>query len=360
MQILDKYLIKQFLQIIFFGLIAFAVIFVVIDMMENLDNFIDQNATYTIVFYYYLVFTPEIIKLITPIAVLFAALFTAGKAANLSELTAMRASGVSMLRFMAPFIITTFFVSILSILFSGYVVPEAVKAKVNIERTYLKRGLYFAGSNLFFQDTRTRIVNISFFDNTINQALRVSLQEFSPVDVTKMVSRTDAARMNYDSLSRSWTLFDGVKRTFTDTSEGAVYFRDIKLSNLNFTPAELNSKQQKIEEMNFGELKNLIEIQERAGTDPTDTLIEYYSRFAFSLSSVIIVFFGLPISANSRRGGFAVQVGINILVTFLYLVFMKISQAFGSNGSMDPLLTAWLANIIFLSAAFYNLPKIRE
>jgi len=44
MKIIDKYLIKQFLQTLFFGLIAFTLIFVVIDMMENLDDFIDQDV----------------------------------------------------------------------------------------------------------------------------------------------------------------------------------------------------------------------------------------------------------------------------------------------------------------------------
>ncbi|MBI5661453.1 MAG: LptF/LptG family permease [Ignavibacterium album] len=48
-----------------------------------------------------------------------------------------------------------------------------------------------------------------------------------------------------------------------------------------------------------------------------------------------------------------------MLVTFLYLVFMKISQAFGKNGSLDPVLTAWFANIIFLAAAVYNLFRSR-
>jgi len=110
MKILDRYLIKQFLLTIIFGLLAFTLIFVVIDMMENLDDFIDQNVSMDIILNYYLVFSPEIIKLITPVAVLFAALFTAGKAANLSEITAIKASGVSLFRFMIPFLITTLFV----------------------------------------------------------------------------------------------------------------------------------------------------------------------------------------------------------------------------------------------------------
>ena len=110
MKILDRYLIKQFLLTIIFGLLAFTLIFVVIDMMENLDDFIDQNVPIEYHFKLLSCLFPEIIKLITPVAVLFAALFTAGKAANLSEITAIKASGVSLFRFMLPFLITTLFV----------------------------------------------------------------------------------------------------------------------------------------------------------------------------------------------------------------------------------------------------------
>jgi lipopolysaccharide export system permease protein len=360
MKILDKYLVKQFLQTIFFGLIAFTLIFVILNMMENLDDFIDQSVPARIIFNYYLVFSPEIIRLITPVSVLFAALFIAGKSSSLSELTAIKASGISMYRFMLPFLVTSFFISMFSIYFAGYVVPTANKIKVNLEMTYLKRGINFAGANLFFQDSKSRIINISFFDNSSNQAIRVSIQEFRPDDPTKMVSRIDASKMTYDTLSRNWIARNGVNRIFLENGENTYYFDTLRLNYLGFTPNELDSKQQKIEEMNFDDLKKYIRTQQQAGNDPTETLIEYHSRYAFSMASFIIVFFGLPISANSRKGGVAVHVGINILVTFIYLVFMKISQAFGKNDAMNPILTAWLANLIFLAAAIYNLPKIRQ
>lgn len=368
MKIIDRYLVKQFLMTMIFGLIALTIIFVVIDMMENLDDFIDQNVTADIVFHYYFVFAPEILKLLTPVGVLFAALFTAGKAANLSELTAIKASGVSFFRFMVPFLVTAMIVSFVSIYFAGYLVPMANKTKVNIERNYLKRGFVYSGSNIFFQDSRTRIVSISFFDESRNMAHRISIQEFNKDDLTQMLSRIDAQNLVYDSTKKVWIAQNGVKRLFnTGVSFASAgknqedeYFTRLTLDYLNFSPDDLFFKQQKPEEMNLSELKTLIESQERAGNDPTAVLIEYYSRFSFPMASIIVILFGLPISANKRKGGLAVQVGINILVTFIYLVFMKISQAFGKNGALNPFLTAWFANLIFLAAGLINLPRVRQ
>lgn len=358
LKILDKYLIKQFLQTVVFGLLAFTFIFIVIDAMENLDDFIDQNVPALKILHYYFVFAPEMIKLMTPVAVLFSALFTAGKAANLSELTAIKASGVSLYRFMAPFILTTFFITLISIYFGGYVVPSANQIKINIEQVYLKKNLSFTGSNIYFQDSRTRIISIAYFDNSIDQANRVSIQDFDPENLTNMTSRIDASRLVYDTTKSIWIARDGIKRTFSSKQE-ADYFKVLEIPDLNFSPDDLLKKQQRTAEMNLDELSELVKAQRRAGNDPTPTLIEYHSRFAFAVTPLIVVLFGLPISANKRKGGIAAQVGINILVTFLYLVFMKVSQAFGKNGALDPILTAWVANLIFLVAAVYNVWRSR-
>ena len=218
MTILDRYLIKQFVQTIVFGLAAFTLIFVVIDMMENLDDFIDQNINFFTIVKYYLYFIPEIIRLITPVAVLFAGLFTTGKMANLNEITAIKSGGVSMYRFMAPIVIVTFFISLFSVYFGGYIVPQANKWKLEIEVNQLKKGMTFAGSNFFFQDAPNRIINISYFDNNNSSALRVSIQEYSANNLTKMSRRIDAGRLNFDSLSGSWIALDGTDRIFKDTT----------------------------------------------------------------------------------------------------------------------------------------------
>lgn len=357
MKILDRYLIKQFIQTILFGLIAFTLMFVVIDMMENLDDFIDQNVPASMIFQYYLVFIPEIIRLVTPVSVLLSGLFTAGKMSALNELTAMKAGGVSLYRFMAPFLIATLFISILSVYVGGYLVPMANKYKVFIEQTYMKKGIVNFGSNIFFQDTKTRIVTINYYDITNEQAHQISIQEFNPDDKTRLTKRIDAYRMKYDSVNSSWTLMNGSTRIISDSSETMEKFVQYDFKGLNFKPQDVIMKQRKAEEMSLSELSDFANEQKRTGNDPTSILIEYQSRIAYAFASIVVVMFGLPISANRRRGGLAIQFGINLLITFIYLVFMKVSQAFGKNGVLDPTMTAWMANFIFLAAAIVNIKR---
>ncbi len=90
MRLLDRYIVKQFLVTAFFAVVAVTVIFVVIDAIEHLDDFIDKNATVSVVFLYYFYFIPEIIKLIMPVALLLASLFVTARMSTQYELTAMK------------------------------------------------------------------------------------------------------------------------------------------------------------------------------------------------------------------------------------------------------------------------------
>ncbi len=360
MKILDKYLIKQFLQTLLFALAAFIFIFIIIDLMEKLDDFIDNGVTYKIVFQYYFSLIPEIIRLMLPVSVLLSALLTEGKLSDTNEVTAMKSSGISFLRFAQPFIITTLLISLFAVYFGGYVVPNANKDRIYIEQNYLKIGIKRANRNIFFQDTPTRIVKIRYYEPKTQTANRISIQEFSPRDITQLIMRIDADRMKYDTTKNAWILQNVIKRVFTSESDSLQRFAKLEISSLKFRPEEVREKQRKPQELTLSELKKAIADIKQSGNDPTRLEIEYHSRIAFAWASLITLLFGLPISINKRGTGVALQIGINLLITFVYLVFMQISQAFGKNGALDPFLTAWFANIVFFIGAVINVYRAQK
>jgi lipopolysaccharide export system permease protein len=360
MKIIDKYLVKQFIQTLLFGIVTFVLLFVVINLMEQLGSFVDNNVTTAMVIQYYIYYTPDIIRLILPIAVLLSCLFTSGKMSSLNELTAIKAGGVGLWRYMLPFLVTTFFISIFLIYFSGYVAPEANAKKLYIERTYMGLGSVRTGSNIYFQDSKTRIVTIINYDIERNRALDISIQDFDEKDLTKMINRIDASSMTYSEASKCWNLLGVIKREFHDSSQEVSKYVSLPVKDLNFLPKDIINKQRRQEEMTLKELSTYADEQLKAGNDPTETYIEFHSRIAFAFAPLIVVLFGLPISANKRKGGLALQFGLNLLITFIYLVFMKVSQAFGKNGVLDPIITAWFANFIFLAAALYLIKRSKN
>jgi len=369
MKILDRYIVRQFIVSFLFGLIAFLLIFVLVDAMEHLDDFMDAHAPVSVVVEYYIAFLPEIIKLMTPVAVLLGSLFVIGRLSTNSELTAMKSSGVSLYRILVPFLIVAFIISFASVYLNGWVVPKANAKKYYIERTVLNRGTDVSSRmNIFFQEGPRRIVSVNYFDPQTNVASHVSIQDFADSDMTVMVRRYDAPRMKWFGPASTpsgvsipgWTLLDGAMRDFNGSTQHLSFFDTLPMGKLSLTPSDIEKKQRKPDEMDYGELKEFIKNQEQAGQDVSRWLVDFHSKISFPFASVIMVLFGVPFASARPRSGVALGFGICTAVTFIYLAFMKVSQVIGYNGDVNPLLTAWIANLIFLAAGIVNMIRVQK
>jgi len=361
MRQLDRYILRQFIVTAFFAIVAFMVVFLAVDMMENLDDFLDNQATMKIIVTYYLYFIPEIIKLLIPVGMLMSALFTTGRLSTYNELTAMKSSGISLYRLMMPLLVFSFIVSLGSVYFNGWVVPSANKHKFAISRSYFKKGIqYISKNNIYIQDSPTTIISLGQYDDVSDVATQVSMQEFDPADATSLVARYDAQTMMWDPTTKSWALYSGTAREFTQGKETISKFASKQLTTLVFTPEDIKKKQQLPDEMDYTSLRKFIDNQKRAGQDVAKLEVDFYGKIAFPFASFIVVLFGVPFSSVKRRGGLGVEFGIAVGICFFYMIFLKVSQAFGYNGDLHPMLTAWLANIIFLVLGIYNLLRVQK
>ena len=352
----DRYALRQFAVTALFSLAAITAIFLVVDLTENLDDFIDKGAPAGVIVLYYVYFMPEIFKLMLPVSVLLSALFTTGRLSSFNELTALKSGGVSLYRYMAPFLIVALALSGAAVWFNGWVVPTTNERKFAIARDYFHKYLdYSSRSNIFIQDSRDRILALGLYDDARSAAVRVSIQEFDPADPARMAARFDAFEMRWSDSSRSWTLVNGTERRFGPSGETMAAFDERPMPGLSFSPDDVRKKQRRPDEMDYNDLGAFIDHQQRAGQDVSRWLVEYYGKIAFPFANFIVVIFGIPFAAVKRRSGVGVEFGIALAICFLYMIFLKVSQAFGYNGDMDPLLTAWLANILFLAAGALTL-----
>ncbi|MBL8015826.1 MAG: LptF/LptG family permease, partial [Ignavibacteria bacterium] len=164
---IDRYIIIQFVKNFLFALLCFILIFILVNLFENLDKFIDNKLPFTAVLTYYLYFIPEIVRLITPIAALLATLFTAGRMVNFNETIAIKNAGVSLVRFMMPFLAMGVLITAGALYFNNWIVPEANKKLFFIERNSLGKNKTVAGLNrLYFQDTKNQLILIDQFRET--------------------------------------------------------------------------------------------------------------------------------------------------------------------------------------------------
>lgn len=361
MSLIDKYVVIQFFKNLAFALLCFIVIFILVDLFENLDKFIDNKVGLGLVFNYYFAFTPEIIKLVTPISMLLSTLFTVGRMINFNELVAVKNAGISLLRFMVPFLVIGAIITGISIYFNNWVVPGANKNKFYLERNFLNKNRPQEGLfKLYFQDTKNQLILIETFREVDLTAVQTTILLYDPDSLTSLVKRMDAKEMKWEN--NMWVLYEAYERDFESPESVVKYSAKVDQKSLNgfnkinLVPEQITKKQLKPDEMNYTELKDFISSMVKGGQNVDRQLVDFYSKMSFPFSNIIVIIFGISISTGSkRRKGLALQFGISILVSFVYLGFVKISQSFGYNGDLDPLFTAWMANIIFAAFGAINL-----
>jgi lipopolysaccharide export system permease protein len=363
-KLIDRYILKHFIQNFLFGLFCFIIIFVLVDLFENLDRFIDRNLSIIQIAEFYIYFIPDILKLITPVGMLLASLFTISRFINYSEFTAMRSAGISIYRYLVPIMTFGVIITMFTIYFNGWLVPKSNRLKFNFERTILGRHpVANIIPNIYIQDKVNRIIVIGTFDKIAEKCYNVSIQIFNKDTLTVLQSRYDLKEMDWDSTKRDWKMINAYKRTFLpNKQENMQYIPEIYIANIDeikkitVDPELILKKDLKPEELPLDEFEEFIKNLEASGQDASKEKVDYYSIISFPFASLVTILFGVSVSTNRRKGGAALQFGISIIVSFLYLGFVKISQVFGYNGDLNPIFTAWLANIVFfIISLFYFL-----
>ena len=122
---ISRYVLKEFLSFLWYILLAFSIIFILVDLVENADKFIDGKMQFHLIALYYFFYLPYILILTIPVAMLLATMFSLGRLVGDNEITALKASGVSLYRILTPLYILSLVIGVIVLVFSEFVVPKA-------------------------------------------------------------------------------------------------------------------------------------------------------------------------------------------------------------------------------------------
>lgn len=356
--ILPRYLRRRFLGLFLFSLLSVIVIFLIIDLVENLDQFIDREVPRRIIFFYYLYYIPYILVLTMPVATLLTTVFSVGSFARHNEMVAMKSLGYSLYRVMWTLLGIGFWISLLSFILSEGIVVQTNRNKEEIRRTYLDRvsGRFSSRlKNLEIQEPPDKIITIGYYDGEKQIANQVKVETFLG---SRLVSRLDSPSMIWNG--EAWVVNEGYQRLFQGESEQAVLISQPIHFYFQFDPAELVLAQIKPDEMSFRELIEFVRKVRLLGGEAHRWLTDLHLRIAFPLSNLIIVLLGVPIAYNRRKKSLAVGFGVSFLVCFIYFGLVKMGQTMGQRGSMHPFWAAWLGNEIMGISGVINMIKTRK
>lgn len=327
------------------ALVAFVVIYILIDLIENLDTFIDNKAPLITVVKYYLLYIPYMASLTLPIAVLLSSLFTVGQLVRHNELVTLKASGVSLYRVLLPLFRLGLFISVLALLFGELVVPVTNLRRAEVERGEIKRRpskTLPRRKNIYLQDAPNRLVYIKEFASRTKSATGILIQEY---EGKKLIERIDARTMIWEN--SAWVLKNAELRAFRGDQEEFETFTVLHRSDFTFTPEDLAQRPKDPEEMNIFELREYIDHVKRMGGDAQRWMADLHLKLSFPFTNLIIVLFGTALASVRRRSGAALGFGISLFICFVYYTVMEAGRALGRAGDLPPLAAAWIGNGLF-------------
>ncbi len=357
-RILPKYISRKFLGLFLFSLIGSVFLFIIVDLIENADQFIDAKVAWHVVVLYYLYFLPNILVLTIPVGTLLATVFSVGLLAKNNEITAMKALGYSFYQVMSILFALGFIISILSFAMEELIAIPANARMMEIKRQYLSKNegvSYIKYRNLLIQEPPDKIVKIEFYDITSSTARNVIIETFSR---NRLISRVDAAEMHWKN--NTWIIPKGYQRNFFDDREEAIPILEPIVFHFQFTPKELASAQIKPDEMRFLELWRFIQKVRNSKGEVQRWLTDFQMRIAFPVSNLFIVLLAAPLSYNRRKKSLAVGFGLCLIICFFFFGFIKLGQTLGQNNSMPPIMAAWMGNGVAAACGMINFLLTRK
>lgn len=348
---IDIYIIKKFLGTYFLSILLIVCVAVVFDFTEKLDNFIKYDASaYDVVTKYYLRFVPFFANLFSPLFVFISVIVFTSKMAYDSEIIAMISGGVSFKRLMRPYFISAAIIAALSFVLGDTIIPNSNKVRFEFEDQYVSSRRKDMDKDIHMEISNDKYIYMQSFSSRTYTGKMFSMEDFEDGE---MVSRLTAKSIRYVKNTDTWKLYDCLVREFDGDNESITKVSRMD-TTINLVPDDLIKMKRFYETMTNSELSAHIARQQARGVDNyREFLVERYRRISVPISALVLTLIGVSLSSRKVRGGSSLHLGIGFTLSFTYILFGTVMTSFATNGNADPLLAAWLPNIVFAIIGVY-------
>jgi lipopolysaccharide export system permease protein len=356
-RIIDRYIIGKFLGTFFYAILLLAIVIIIFDISEKIDDFIQKQAPLkAVIFDYYFNFLPFFINKFTALFTFISVIFFTSKMAGNTEIIAILNSGVSFKRLLRPYIFGAAFLSLFSFMLTNFVIPKTIHKMVDFEAKYVKKQNQTNSLNLHMQLEPGTFVYVESFNNISNEGYKFTLEKIAPGK--GLVYKLEADALKWDTLKRKWSVSNFYERKLLPNGSENIQKGVSRNITLNVKPEEFNIDADNVMYMNFFELRNFIQKEKIKGSSQVNRyLVEMYQRFAFPFAGIILTLIGVALSSRKVRGGIGLHLGFGIAITFTYILFLQVTTVFARFGEVPPLIAVWTPNVVFGLVALYLLWK---
>jgi lipopolysaccharide export system permease protein len=350
MRLLDRYVLRYFLQAYLYCIAGFTSIWFIFDVSDNISTFLDQRISRILILKYYLAQIPQILVILLPVALLLALLFSLGRMSRSNEIVSMLTAGVSLPRIIAPLLIAGFLTSAASLLLNYSLAPHAEFAhKKLLEDPQSHRRQLGVVAQVFRNrtDNRTWFIQQFFPGDNVFNTVHV-IQQDAQDNIVKNYIATSA---EYHPESKTWEL-KKVKVVSYDQAgnitEIVPFTESLMIADWSETPFRLGSANVRAEYLSVPELRDYLQFNADFPVTllaPFATHLEH--RLALPWNCLIVALIAAPLGIGYSRRGILSSVAAAVLLVFAMNFGMHLSLALGEGARIGPWAAAWIPNILF-------------
>ena len=351
---LDWYIIRKFLVTFFMALLLLAVIIVIFDVSEKIEDFVRKDAPMKeIIVDYYLGFIPYFMNMYSPLFVFLTVIFFTSKMTQDSEIVAMLSSGISFHRLMVPYLVSAALIMLLSMGLGMWVIPHQVGRKVDFEQKYIPRMKVKIGHDMHYKLEDDHFVYLESFSAYNNTAYNFTLEDLSSGTLRSKITAESA---QYDTLTGRWKLRNWFIRDYDEGLGDHVRSGRQMDTVLSLTREDFFLNKYTITRLNEAELERLIRTQiQRGDASVNAALIEKNNRTAMPVSSIILTIIAVSLCTKKKRGGMGWNLAAGTALGFSYILFQQFSEMFVATDTLPASIAIWLPNYIYaiIAAVLY-------
>lgn len=348
LKLLDRYIANEFWQPLLFGIGIVTGVWFGADQLKTIFNLIMRSGVpWNMAFMILGLHLPEIIVLTIPIGVLLGTLLVFNRLSGDSEIIALRTSGISFYRIMVAPLVFGVVTSLVSFAINETVVPVANRTSKKLEFLALYKSELPAGQTNFTYMERDRNMQLSriFYIGNYNgnSLANVIILDFTRDKLVQIISAA-SGMFNHGE----WDLMKG--RTYVLSGDSdltrVMQFDKLVIPGIKNAQQALDAGHVSPKDMNMMELYNYINVLKSSNAVDRALIVRFYQKFSQPLACLIVALAGAPLGLLARRSRSNVGLIYSAVVVFLYYVLQSSSGALGEAGRIDPLLAAWLPNIV--------------
>ncbi len=358
--LLDDYILRDFT--VYLGMIlgSFLMLLLIFTLFELIGDILKNGISPFVVAEYLLNVSPYFVYNVTPLSMLLAVLITFGLLTRSNEITAIKATGISIYRVIVPVLVAAAVVAVGLFLFDQFYLPHANKRQDALRNLIKGKPpqTYLAPDRKWIKGQQNTIYYYRFFDPDRNEFGSLSVFKYD-LKSFQLTERIYAARAHWADNLQKWICEQGWDRQLRGSAIADYRTFDVAtFTTLNEPPYYFKKEVKQFTEMNYEELKKYIHDLQQSGFDVVRLKVQLQKKFAFPLITLVMAILAVPFALSAARRGAITGVATAVGIALVYWTVSGLSESMGNVSQLPPGLAAWAPDLFFGLIGGYLILKV--